>query len=327
MNKKIGIIFGGKSAEHEVSILSMKSVVKHLDDIYDTTLFYITREGNFLIYESEEDLNKKPKEKLSKEVLDKLYNIDIMLILLHGPNGEDGSIQGFLEVLDIKYIGSGVLGSSVCMDKITTKKILNNAGIKIANYFELYDKNYEKLLHWIKGYPLFVKPSNMGSSIGITKVHNEEELLDAIDIAFKYDSRLLIEEAIEGMELEVAVLETDNIYISKTGRALYNHEFYDYSAKYTDDGQSKMKIPSGVDASIENKIRDIAYKAYKELACKDLVRVDFFLTKDNEIYVNELNTLPGMTIFSMYPSLLEDMGIKYNELLNQLLMGGKNDNC
>ncbi len=326
MNKRVGILFGGKSAEHEVSILSMKSVVKNLDDVYDTTLFYITKEGDFLIYEREEDLKKKPEEKLSKKVLDKLYQIDIMLILLHGPNGEDGSIQGFLEVLNIPYVGSKVLGSSVCMDKIIAKKILNNAGIKTADYFELYDRNYEELLKWAE-YPLFVKPSNMGSSIGITKAHNEEELLEAIDEAFLYDSRILIEKAIDGIELEVAVLETDTIYISRTGRALYDHEFYDYVAKYTGEGSSKMKIPSGINTEIENKIKDTVYKAYKELSCKDLVRVDFFLTKENEIYVNELNTLPGMTTFSMYPSLLEDMGIKYNELLNKLLMGGKNDNC
>lgn len=328
MNKmNLGLVFGGKSAEHDVSIMSTTSVLEVIDhDRYQIQLFYITKQGHWYLVD---DLNTLPdKEKkypLGPDILKVLYEQSVILPIIHGPHGEDGSLQGLFESLEIPYVGSKVLGSAVCMDKIISKKIMRHAGIDTVEFFELYtsltDDKMMDLKKWIKAYPVFVKPSNMGSSVGIAKVHNENELESALTEALKYDSRVLIEAGVEAREIECAVLESKGLHVSGVGEVLASNDFYDYDAKYIDDGQEKMAVPAeGIDEVIVETIRATAKKAFLEHGCSGLARVDFFVEKEtNRVILNELNTLPGMTAFSMYPLLFEEKGIHYKQLLNQLI--------
>lgn len=327
----IGIIFGGKSAEHEVSLMSVTSLLQAIDrNKYNLTLFYISKEGIWQIYKGLENDIVKLNEKLSgnpisSEVLEMLYNQVCIIPVLHGPHGEDGSLQGLFESLEIPYVGSKVLGSSVCMDKIISKKIMNHVGLKTVDFFELYgqvnQENYKQLKTWIKSYPVFVKPSNMGSSVGISKVENEDELLEALELAFKYDSRLLVEEGIDAREIECAVLESDEIIVSGVGEVIASNKFYDYEAKYTDDGEAKMAVPAeNLSSDTICKIQDFAKRAFLEHSCNGLARIDFFVERtSHEVILNEINTLPGLTEFSMYPSLFEASGISYTDLIDHLI--------
>ncbi|MCH4886915.1 D-alanine--D-alanine ligase [Acidaminobacter sp. JC074] len=327
MKINLGIIFGGQSAEHEVSVMSTKSALDKLHhDKYNITLFFISKEGIWEIVEGPDEINKSlSKQAISAHVLDALYKQDVVFPILHGPHGEDGSIQGLFETLEIPYVGSKVLGSAVCMDKIISKKILNRAGIPTVDFFELYeavtDDNMKALKSWIKGYPLFVKPSNMGSSVGISKVHNEDELLDGLKLALKYDRRVLIEVGVDAREIECAVLESDGILVSGVGEVIAGDDFYDYDAKYVDDGQEKMAVPAKniSDETVET-IRAYAHKAFLEHGCNGLARIDFFVEKKSgNVILNEINTLPGMTQFSMYPCLFEQTGIDYGTLIDKMI--------
>lgn len=330
---KLGLVFGGKSAEHDVSLMSVQSVLKVIKkEKYDITYFYITREGEWVIYdgllekldEKELTLTGRP---LSHQVLEALYEVDVILPVIHGPHGEDGSLQGLFDSLEIPYVGSKVLGSAVCMDKIISKKILKQAGLSAVSFYELYENVTEEKLSdlnkWIDdvGYPLFVKPSNMGSSVGISKVSNETTLVDALQLALKYDHRVLIEEGIEGREIECAVLEYQGLKVSGVGEVIASNDFYDYDAKYTDDGEEKMMVPAqNIPESIINRIQSFAKQAFLEHGCNGLARIDFFLeNKTNRIILNEINTLPGMTMFSMYPTLFEHQGIPYSDLIDYLI--------
>lgn len=330
MNKtKLGLVFGGKSAEHEVSLMSVTSVLKVIErEKYVITLFYITKDGIWTIYDGAEeeiiDLDLKLTGRpLSSEIIDNLYLQDVILPVIHGPHGEDGSLQGLFESLEIPYIGSKVLGSAVCMDKIISKKIAKNAGIDTVKYFEIYDDldDLDNLKQWIEKYPLFVKPSNMGSSVGISKVNDETQLIDAIKLALEYDRRVLVEEGIDVREIECAVLESDGIIVSGVGEVLASNDFYDYDAKYVDDGTEKMKVPAlDISEDMLQNIRKTAKRAFLEHGCNGLARIDFFIEKETDrIILNEINTLPGMTAFSMYPCLFEEIGISYTELLNKMI--------
>lgn len=324
----LGIVFGGKSAEHEVSIMSTTSALKAIHkEKYDITLFYITNEGKWHVCDNINDVQSllsggKPIE---PEILNQLYQQDIMLPIIHGPHGEDGSLQGLLESLEIPYVGSKVLGSAVCMDKIVSKKILKQAGIDTVDFFELYESitedNYKNLLSFIKTYPVFVKPSNMGSSVGITKVHNESELKKALELALEYDRRVLIEEGVDAREIECAVLESNGILVSGVGEVIASNDFYDYEAKYVDDGEEKMQVPAmNISNNLLERIRSAAHKAFLEHGCNGLARIDFFVErKTDRVILNEINTLPGMTQFSMYPCLFEEAGILYGDLIDKMI--------
>ena len=343
--KTVCILFGGQSSEHEVSRVSAHSVIKNLNkDKYDIVIIGITKEGKWLLYQgSYDDIISDAWEKghtvKSMITPDATINgiiritneavvnagIDVVFPVLHGKFGEDGTIQGLLELAKIPYVGSGVLASSIGMDKAYAKKIFKIAGIPQADWevvlkSELPDM--ESIVSRLEGrfsYPVFVKPANAGSSVGITKAHDKEELKEALILASKYDRKILVEEFIDGREIECAVLGNDNPQASITGEIKPCNEFYDYDAKYNDD-RSELIIPAEIPKETEDEIRSAAVKAFKELDCSGLARVDFFVhNKTGEIYINELNTMPGFTNISMYPKLWEATGISYSELLDRLI--------
>ena len=326
---KLGIIYGGMSTEHEVSMTSAKSVISNLNkEKYEINEIYITKEGEWL--------NKEGK--LIENIFTYLKNFDVVFPVLHGLYGEDGTIQGLLEMLKVPYVGVGVLGSSVGMDKAYTKIVFERAKIPQARYayvrkrkdgyvyiledfeeLELPLREICKKINEKIEFPMFVKPSNSGSSVGINKVHNIEELEEYIEYAGNFDTKILVEENINGREIECAVLGNENPKASCIGEILPADEFYSYDAKYK-NAESKTQIPADISEKISNKIRDLAVKAYKSLDCKGLSRVDFFVEKETEkIYINEINTMPGFTSISMYPKLWEHSGLKYSELLDELI--------
>lgn len=324
---KLGIIYGGLSTEHEVSINSAKSIIDNIDkDKYEIYKIYIDKKGNW--YKEDNKIDN---------VFEYLRNLDVIFPILHGLYGEDGTIEGLFELLGVPYVGCNVLSSSICMDKIYTKMILDKIGIDTAKYiyvkkvkdkyiyinntFEEKELSLEEISLLVEdslSFPVFVKPSRSGSSIGINKAHNKEELIKYIKYASGFDSKILIEENIIGRELECAILGNDLVEASPIGEILPKGEFYSYNAKYIDD--SETLIPNDIDKIVCDKIRSVAVKAYKALDCRGLSRVDFFLEKDtNRIILNEINTMPGFTTISMYPKLWESVGISYKELLDKLI--------
>ena len=324
---KLGIIYGGLSTEHEVSINSAKSIIDNIDkDKYEIYKIYIDKKGNW--YKEDNKIDN---------VFEYLRNLDVIFPILHGLYGEDGTIEGLFELLGVPYVGCNVLSSSICMDKIYTKMILDKIGIDNAKYiylkkvkdkyiyinntFEEKELSLEEISLLVEdslSFPVFVKPSRSGSSIGINKAHNKEELIKYIKYASGFDSKILIEENIIGRELECAILGNDLVEASPIGEILPKGEFYSYNAKYIDD--SETLIPNDIDKIVCDKIRSVAVKAYKALDCRGLSRVDFFLEKDtNRIILNEINTMPGFTTISMYPKLWESIGISYKELLDKLI--------
>lgn len=324
---KLGIIYGGLSTEHEVSINSAKSIIDNIDkDKYEIYKIYIDKKGNW--YKEDNKIDN---------VFEYLRNLDVIFPILHGLYGEDGTIEGLFELLGVPYVGCNVLSSSICMDKIYTKMILDKIGIDTAKYiyvkkvkdkyiyinntFEEKELSLEEISLLVEdslSFPVFVKPSRSGSSIGINKAHNKEELIKYIKYASGFDSKILIEENIIGRELECAILGNVLVEASPIGEILPKGEFYSYNAKYIDD--SETLIPNDIDKILYDKIRSVAVKAYKALDCRGLSRVDFFLEKDtNRIILNEINTMPGFTTISMYPKLWESIGISYKELLDKLI--------
>ena len=335
---KLGVILGGTSTEHEVSIKSGNSVLNNLDNKkYDIYPIYIDKDG--LWYEYKE--NKK-----IENILDYLKNMDIVFPVLHGLYGEDGTIQGMLELLKIPYVGCKVLASSIAMDKAYTKIIFEKAGINQVKY--LYIKKYkenkfiyidenlnetkidlEELINITNKelkYPVFIKPSNSGSSVGVNKATNNNELKSAIRDAIKYDNKILIEQGIIGKELECAVLGNSElgVEVSRVGEILSAEDFYTFDAKY-ENQESKTVIPASISEKQSEEIRKIAVKAFKAIDGNGLSRVDFFVEENTgKIYLNEINTMPGFTNISMYPKLMEDLGYSYSSLLDKLIEIEKN---
>ena len=342
MNKiKIGVIFGGMSTENEVSCISGASVIKHLNkEKYNVFPIYIDKIGNWYkvkledIEKSEELENKEHIENITEY----LKQMDVIFPVLHGLYGEDGTIQGLFELLKIPYVGCGVLASSVGMDKVYTKLIFEKANINQAKYIYIrkYNEKYiyideefnEKILELEDiakitnnklRFPVFVKPSNSGSSVGINKAHNIEELKNAIVEAGKYDNKILIEEGIVGKEVECAVLGNEDVISSCVGEIKSADEFYSYDAKYNNEN-SKTLIPAEISEENSKEIQKLAIKAFKAISGRGLSRVDFFIEdKTEKIYINEINTLPGFTSISMYPKLFEAVGISYEKLLDNLI--------
>lgn len=340
----IAVIFGGKSGEHEVSLMSATNVIKAMDkEKYNIYMIGITKQGRWMSYKgSVEKIADGSWEKEASgmdrnETIDLLFSgifngkgetkIDAVFPVLHGPNGEDGTIQGLFEMLDIPYVGCGVMASALGMDKAFSKQIFENVGLPVGKYEVLLKEEIKKDMASAADrieadftYPMFIKPVNMGSSVGITKVHNREELVKGLEEACKYDRKVLVEESINCRELECAVLGNNDPIASGVGEILPSREFYDYEAKYFDDDKSILIIPANLEGDKAKEIRDIAVKAYKSLDCAGMARVDFFMDKDTgRIYINELNTIPGFTRISMYPKLWDAEGTTYGKLIDKLI--------
>ena len=335
MNKlKIGVIFGGMSTEHDVSVVSGTSVIKNLNkDKYEIIPIYIDKNGEWFSYDKKIEtidilkVGEEPTE-ISKieNVLQKLKSVDVVFPVLHGLYGEDGTIQGLFEISQIPYVGCGVLASSVGMDKLICKKVFSQIGLPQVDYtytnkweFNInkdqeLDKIEEKL-----NYPIFVKPANLGSSVGISKAINREELLVGIEEALKYDSRIVLEKGINAREIEVAVIGNEEVKASIAGEIKPAKDFYDYEDKYI-NGTSTYDIPANIKAEDMEDIRRMAIEAFKGIDGKGLSRVDFFIDKDSgEIFINEINTLPGFTNISMYPKMWEATGLEYSKLIDRLI--------
>ena len=341
---RVGIIFGGKSAEHEVSLQSAKNVADAIDKHkYEVVLIGIDKTGRWLLPDQSKfllndrdpkriALNSTNKQNIAlvpqgggevtnlTDVNSKL-SIDVAFPILHGPFGEDGTVQGLLKLAGVPFVGADVLGSAVGMDKDVMKRLLRDAGIPVGAFVVVtedtpteFDTVAEKL-----GLPLFVKPANLGSSVGVSKVKDKQEFEQAIALAFQYDSKVLIEEYIEGRELECAVLGNREPTASVVGEVIPNHDFYSYEAKYIDEHGAGLQIPVDISPETSERVRELAIRTFQTLACEGLGRVDFFLQQDGTLLVNEINTMPGFTKISMYPRLWEASGIPYPDLIDRLI--------
>lgn len=330
-NKKIqvAILFGGKSAEHEVSIQSARNIARAIDrKKYQPSLIWIDKAGKWLEIK---DLKKFISaqdytiDKLATVIENPIFvlqnKVDVVFPILHGPFGEDGTVQGFLKTFNIPFVGAGVLGSAVGMDKDTMKRLFREAGIPTAKFLTMGEFNIPTYAEAVKnlGLPLFIKPANLGSSVGVSKVSNQKAFKKALIGAFKYDTKVIIEEFIKGREIECSVLGNDNPKASVPGEIIPSHDFYSYEAKYLDENGAALKVPADLPKSIIKKIQELAVKTFKTLSCEGMGRVDFFLRNNKEIFVNEINTLPGFTSISMYPKLWEASGISYTKLIDKLI--------
>lgn len=343
---RVGVIFGGRSAEHEVSLQSAKNIVEAMDkDQYEVVLigidkkgrWYLNEESRFLLNENDpklirlgstdEELGLIPGERtdqlinISKQ--QRIGEIDVIFPILHGPFGEDGTVQGLLKLSNIPFVGASILASAIGMDKDVMKRLLRDAGIPIADFMVLNRHSTDKIdFEKVKdklGLPVFIKPANLGSSVGISKAASEKEFLNSIDAAFQYDNKILIEKYIEGREIECSVLGNEEPMASLPGELIPKHEFYSYDAKYIDANGASLEIPAKLSPDLIKEIQEYAVKTFKVLCCEGMARIDFFLTKNNDIVVNEINTIPGFTRISMYPKLWEVSGITYKELINRLI--------
>ncbi len=354
-NKKIriGLIFGGRSGEHEVSLASANSVIAHLDrNKYEVVPIGITKSGAWLLGSdpqklltaeqgSQENAEAESTTSVtltgdpnirrliplqSGESLRDNGALDVIFPVMHGTTGEDGALQGLLEMANVPYVGCGVLGSALGMDKEKMKMIFQNIGLPIVDYLVYrrheWERSPETILDAIEqrlGYPNFVKPVNLGSSVGVNKAHNRAELNHAMRVAAEYDRKIIIERGVNCRELECGVLGNDEPIASVVGEVVSSNEFYDYNAKYIDN-QSRITIPADIPQATAEEVRRQAVKAFIALDLSGLARVDFFLEKESgQIYINEVNTLPGFTQISMYPQLWEASGIPYEELLDRLI--------
>lgn len=344
---KITMLYGGRSAEHDVSVLSAFSVLNAIYyNYYEVQLVYIDNDGTWVKGPLLTDkpasndllhLTWDPAGKETAGFTGKIINPGeiqepdtIVFPVLHGPNGEDGTIQGFLETLNMPYVGTGVMTSACCMDKIMTKYILQSAGVPQVPYVPVLEsqwkENPKQIFEQCEGtllYPMFIKPANLGSSVGISKAENREELQNALQEAYRYDSRAIVEQGIEAREIEVAILGNEDVRTTLPGEVVKDVAFYDYEAKYIDN-KITMAIPAEIPEDVQQKARDYAKTAYTMLGGSGLSRCDFFLTSKNELFLNELNTMPGFTQFSMYPSLWQNMGLKYPDLVEELIQLGLN---
>ncbi|WP_127588907.1 D-alanine--D-alanine ligase [Paenibacillus koleovorans] len=351
---RVGLVYGGKSGEHEVSLSTAMAVIQAFDHTkYEVKPFYITKEGSWrsgpvlegpVANKELLKLEAEPARGVAKVsslqgtespgALQPIFQagtgddnaLDVIFPLLHGTFGEDGTIQGLLEMANVPYVGAGVLASAVGMDKVMMKKMFAQEGLPQCVFRHFTRAQWEKdqpfFLMEIEisiGYPCFVKPANLGSSVGISKARNREELIEALALAFQFDRKAIVEEYIEAREVEVAVLGNDSPIVSVVGEIVSSNEFYDYKAKYI-DGKSAMIIPAEIPADIAEQLREMAVRAFQAIDGSGLARVDFFLRKsDQAIMINEINTMPGFTPFSMYPLLWKETGKPYRELLNDLI--------
>ncbi|KKR07359.1 MAG: D-alanine-D-alanine ligase [Parcubacteria group bacterium GW2011_GWC2_39_14] len=343
---RVGIFFGGRSTEHEISLLSAFNIIKALDrKKYQIIPIGIDKQGNFLAYKLTDKwiVNVDDPKKISlgksgvlvsfafgqsKELIELNSNrrikVDLAFPVLHGAYGEDGTIQGLFKMADIPFIGCGVLGSAVGMDKDVAKRLLRDAGLLIADFvsFDSSNKNNIKFANLKKalGLPFFLKPANAGSSVGVYKIVDELRFSQKVNDAFKYDNKIIFEKTIIGKEIECSVIGSDDPLASLPGAVIPKDQFYSYKAKYLDEDGAQFEIPAKLSSKLKQKIRAISIQVYKVLGCEGLARVDGFLTKDEKFVINEINTLPGFTAISMYPKLWEVSGVSYKKLLDQLIL-------
>ena len=343
---RVGIVFGGRSAEHGVSLQSAKNIIDAIDtNKYEVVLIGIDKKGQWHLNEESrfllpitksglpelpitgENLALVPGKQNNQVVAisgeQTLGSLDVIFPVLHGPFGEDGTIQGLLKLANIAFVGAGVLGSAIGMDKDVMKRLLRDAGIPVvrfivANKYSPKEIDFDDARGQL-GLPLFVKPANLGSSVGIHKVRDRDEFERAVRDALNYDDKVLIEECINGREIECSVLGNDNPIASVPGEILPRHEFYSYEAKYLDENGAVLEIPAKLSSETLERIRQLAIRTFTVLCCEGMARIDFFLRNSDEIIVNEINTIPGFTRISMYPKLWEATGISYSELIDRLI--------
>jgi D-alanine-D-alanine ligase len=331
---RVGVLFGGSSCEHVVSCASAQNVLMALDDEkYEPVPIFIDKSGRWhavsksLLLEKEAiklltdgfESSLDPQKTIVSRDAAVSASLDVVFPVLHGPNGEDGTVQGFLKLMQIPFVGPSVLGSSVSMDKDVMKRLLRDANIPVVPFITLtaQKSSYDSVLEQL-GLPLFVKPCNMGSSVGVSKVKTKEELSGAIAKAFRYDRKVLLEQALKVRELECAVLGNEEPKASKIGEVITTHEFYSYEAKYFDD-HLRLEIPASIPEEKEKELQRLAIKTFQVLCCEGMARVDFFMTEETRVFVNELNAIPGFTNSSMYPKLWKESGISHQELVDQLI--------
>ncbi|WP_251975789.1 D-alanine--D-alanine ligase [Salinicola avicenniae] len=344
---RVGVVCGGKSAEHEVSLQSARNIVDALDrDRFDVVVIGIDKQGhwhinnadNFLVNADDPSriaLNPSPGElalvpgRIHEPLIatdaaaTSLGHLDVIFPIVHGTLGEDGSLQGLLRMANLPFVGSGVLGSAAGMDKDVAKRLLRDAGIPIAPFVTLTrrtarEADAEALLAEL-GSPLFVKPANQGSSVGVSRADDAISLREAIDLALAFDHKVLIESAVDGREIECAVLGNDEPQASGCGEIVVEQGFYSYDTKYIDDDAATVAVPAAIDEDASERIRQLAIRTFQVLECAGLARVDVFLTATGEIVVNEINTLPGFTRISMYPKLWQASGLGYSALVTRLI--------
>lgn len=328
---KLGVFFGGCSGEHEVSLVSGPAVMRAADkEKYEIVPIGITRKGKWLLYEGPlENIENGSWEKEAQpfDIAKIKEKIDFAFPVIHGTNGEDGTIQGLFEMLDVPYAGCGVLSSAINMDKGFTKDIFVKYGIPTAKYELVTSKDLEEDLdataHRIEkalGYPVFVKPANAGSSVGITKAKDFDGLKEALLEANKFDRRIVAEEAINAREIETGVIGNEVPEVASVGEIVVSADFYDYKAKYTDDAGTVLDIPARITKEQMEEVKSLAVKAYKALDCAGFSRVDFFLERNTgKIMINELNTIPGFTKYSMFPSLWKEEGVSFSQLIDKII--------
>lgn len=339
MKTKLGLLYGGKSAEHKVSLQTALAVIKALDfKQYDVYPIFINESGKWLMGEKlTGPVETVEALQVTDSAEDGLLSLvqaqtngegipfDVVFPLLHGPNGEDGTVQGLLEVLEIPYVGNGVLSSSAGMDKVIMKNVFAQAGLSQVKYVSFirseWEGNEEAIYEQVEAaidYPIYVKPANLGSSVGISKCVDREQLVKAFEVAFQYDRKVIIEEGVVAREIEIAVLGNDDPQCSVAGEIVPKTDFYDYEAKY-EDGSTALIIPADISEAEYDMLKEMAIAAFKSLDCSGLVRADFFLTKDGRAYMNEINTMPGFTPFSMFPLLWKQSGVDYPTLIERLI--------
>ena len=340
---RVGVLFGGRSGEHEVSLASAASVIRGLDpEKYEAVPIGISKDGRWLVGTGAQKMLPEVLKTGQRVVLPADPNaatlvpldenragavrVDVIFPVLHGTFGEDGTVQGLLELAGLPYVGAGVLGSSVGMDKDVQKRLFQHAGLPVADFLAVPRADWEharvKVLQAIQKkfrYPLFVKPATLGSSVGMTKVHDRTELPAALDTAAEFAQKILVERFINGREIEVSVLGNESPRASVPGEIIPHREFYDYTAKYLEEG-TRLEIPAPLTKALVKRFQDYAVRAFRSVECAGMARVDFFLErKTGRIYLNEINTIPGFTSISMYPKLWEASGIGFRELIHRLI--------
>lgn len=336
MSKKqrLGVIYGGQSSEHEVSIHTAMSVMNAVNkERFEVIPIYINMEGKWMqgpavtnVLEGIDELRFSEGESPAPHILGLKDEFDLIFPVIHGPNGEDGTLQGLLELMDVPYVGSGVLGSALGMDKLMMKEVFGNRGIPQGRYKGFLRSDLKESLDGIIdeierdfGYPCFVKPVNMGSSVGISKAKSRDSLREALELAARFDRKVIVEEFIKGREVEIAVLGNDRPDTSVVGEITFENEFYDYEAKYKGGG-TRLTIPAQIPDSVVTRMKELAVKAFLALDCSGLSRVDFFWDEEkDQLYINEINTLPGFTPFSMYPMMWKEAGKSYSQLIDELI--------
>lgn len=343
--RRVAVVFGGRSAEHEISVVSAGSVLEALDpDRYDVVTIGIDKRGrwhrlrvlpqprgpNALPSVGESGatvaLSSEPGDSALVDDRGRRHEIDVVFPLLHGPFGEDGTIQGMLELVGVPYVGAGVLGSAVGMDKAVQKVLFEQAGLAVVPFNVVRERDWEadstavRQRAAVLGDVLFVKPAALGSSVGITKVKHPDELPGAIGLALSYGRKALVERAVDGArEIEIAVLGNDEPQASVAGEIVPSHEFYDYDAKYLDEHGAALLVPAPIEDGSLHRLQDMAVRAFRAIDCAGMARVDFFLMPDGAAYVNEINTIPGFTRISMYPRLWQASGLSYAQLVDRLI--------